>query len=65
MNIRCNYCHQSFNLSRDYLVDAVAEATEKKQKYHTVECINCRKAIKVPLVQMKRYVPETPVEDEG
>lgn len=64
MNVRCNYCRQSFNLSRDYLVDAVAEAAEKKLKYHTVECINCRKTIKVPLAQMKRYVPEVPAEDE-
>jgi nitrate/TMAO reductase-like tetraheme cytochrome c subunit len=64
MNVRCNYCHQSFNLSRDFLVDAVAEATEKRQKYHTVECINCRKAIKVPLSQMKRYVPSTPAEED-
>jgi len=65
MNVRCNYCHQAFNLSRDYLINAVAEATEKRQKYHTVECINCRKTIKVPLSQMKHYVPEAPAEDEG
>ena len=65
MNVRCNYCRQSFNLSRDYLVEAVAKATEKKQKYHTVECINCRKTIKVSVPQMKRFVPETPAEDEA
>lgn len=65
MNVRCNYCRQSFNLSRDYLVDAVTKATEKKQKYHTVECINCRKAIKVPVAQMKRFAPEDSAEDEG
>ena len=58
MNVRCNYCRQSFNLSRDYLANALAEATEKKQKYHTVECINCRKMIKVSVVQMKRYAPQ-------
>ena len=63
MNIRCNYCRQSFNLSRDYLVDAIAKADEKRQKYHTVECINCRKAIKVYVPQMKRYAPEVPAED--
>lgn len=62
MNVRCNYCRQSFNLSKDYLIEAVAEATEKGQKYHTVECINCRKMIKVPLKQMKRFVPAAPVE---
>lgn len=63
MNIRCNYCRQSFNLSRDYLVEAVAKATEKGHKYHTVECINCRKAIKVSVPQMKQFTPETPTED--
>ena len=59
MNIRCNYCRQSFNLSRDYLEAALVKATEKNQKYHTVECINCRKVIKVSVAQMKRYAPET------
>jgi hypothetical protein len=57
MHVRCNYCSQSFNLSRDYVVDAVAKASEKRQKYHAVECINCRKTIKVPLAQMKRFAP--------
>lgn len=63
MNVRCNYCRQSFNLSRDYLVDALAKADEGRLKYHTVECINCRKMIKVPVKQMKRYAPEHPTED--
>ena len=63
MNIRCNYCRQSFNLGKDYLVDAVAKATESRQKYHTLECINCRKMIKVPLKQMKRFVPTAPSKD--
>ena len=63
MNVRCNYCRQSFNLSRDYLADALAKATETKQKTHSVECINCRKMIKVPVAQMKRYLPEPRSED--
>jgi hypothetical protein len=63
MNVRCNYCRQSFNLSRDYLADALAKAAEKKQKTHTLECINCRKTIKVPVAQMKRYAPEPSAED--
>ena len=58
MQVRCSYCRHSFNLSRDYMAMAVGEATEKRQKYHAVECINCRKLIKVPIKQMKRYVPE-------
>jgi hypothetical protein len=57
MHIRCSYCRHSFTLSRDYLAEAVQKATEKGQKYHAVECANCRKLIKVPLKQMLRYVP--------
>lgn len=65
MNVRCNYCRQSFNLSRDYLADALAKATEKRQKYHTVECINCRKVIKVSVPQMKRFAPTPQTEEES
>jgi hypothetical protein len=46
------------------MIEAVAEATEKRQKYYAVECINCRKLIKVPITQMKRYVPESPSKEE-
>ena len=57
MHIRCSYCRHSFNLSRDYLAQALLEVEEKRQKYHMVECINCRKKIKIPVAQMKRYAP--------
>jgi len=40
------------------MVGAVSEANEKRMKYVQVECLNCRKQIKVPVAQMKRYVPE-------
>jgi hypothetical protein len=47
------------------MVQAIAEAEEKRQKYHAVECINCRKQIKVPIKQMKRFVPRAETaEDE-
>jgi len=66
MNVRCQYCRQSFNLSRDFIAQAVTEATEKKQKYHGVECINCRRLIKVPVAQMKRYMPrQSKAEEES
>ena len=44
------------------MIQAVAEAQEKRLKYYQVECLNCRKQIKVPLAQMKRYVPDSPSE---
>lgn len=63
MHVRCSYCRHTFNLTREYIAEAVAEAAEKGQKYHSLECINCRKQIKVPIAQMKRYVPE-PADEE-
>ncbi|MEM7335666.1 MAG: hypothetical protein AAF490_26545 [Chloroflexota bacterium] len=66
MNIRCSYCNANFNLGRDYVIESYNEAVSKKQKYHQVECIKCRKQIKVPLKQMKRYMPrQQPAEEEG
>jgi hypothetical protein len=56
MHIRCSYCNQSFNLSREFVTEALAKAEEKGQKYYGVECINCRKLIKVPVAQMRHYV---------
>lgn len=58
MHVRCSYCNQSFNLNREFVVQAIAEAEDKDQKYYGVECINCRKLIKVPLDQMRRSVPD-------
>jgi ribosomal protein S27E len=57
MNVRCPFCRHNFNLTRDYVEMAVKEAQEEGQKYHAVECANCRKTIKVPIKQMKRYLP--------
>jgi hypothetical protein len=43
------------------MVQALAESEEKRQKYHAVECFNCRKQVKVPVVQLKRAIP--PIEE--
>jgi hypothetical protein len=65
MNVRCNYCRQSFNLARDFMVQALAEAEEKNQKYYAVECFNCRKLVKVPVAQLKRALPPEVEEEAG
>ena len=65
MHVRCSYCRHSFNLSRDYLAQALGEVEEKHQKYHMVECINCRKKIKIPAAQIKRYAPTIEQNEEG
>lgn len=64
MNVRCPFCRTSFNLSRDVVAQAVAEADEKKQKHYVVECMKCRKAIKVSVKQMRRFAPRTSETEE-
>ena len=64
MPVRCNYCHQTFNLSPDYIAQVLPKALEKKYKYHVVDCINCRKQIKVPVDQMERFAAPAPAEEE-
>ncbi len=58
MNVHCSYCRHSFNLGREYIAQAVAEAEAAGQKYHAVECPKCRKTNKVSIRQMKPYVPK-------
>lgn len=62
MNVHCQYCRHSFNLTRDFIGAAVAEADEKRQTYCAVECPKCRKRNKVSIKQMRRFVPK-PAEE--
>ncbi len=55
MQVRCPYCSHSFNLSRDYMQNVVANAGKKTTE--GVDCPKCRKVVKVPIKQMRRYVP--------
>jgi hypothetical protein len=63
MNVRCNYCGQNFNLSHEFIVQAVAEANEKRQKSYAIECFNCRKQIKVSVDRMKPFARAAEVEE--
>jgi len=66
MQVRCQRCNWSFNLSREWLGAALEEATEKKLKYYQVECQKCRHGIKVPIKQMRRFAPRPiPQGDAG
>ncbi len=57
MNVTCTFCRHSFNLNRDYMIQAVSKAAEKKHKSHAMECPSCRKTIKISIKQMRRFVP--------
>ncbi|GAB4267685.1 MAG: hypothetical protein Kow0080_09920 [Candidatus Promineifilaceae bacterium] len=64
MNVHCTYCRHSFNLSREYIGTALAEAAEKRQKYHAVECPSCRKTVKVSVRQMRPFAPPAETVEE-
>jgi len=58
MNVHCQFCRNSFNVGREFIGEAVAEADEKRQKYCAMECPKCRKLNKVSIKQMRRFVPK-------
>ena len=62
MQVRCQRCGWSSNLSRDFVTAALHEADEKKLKYYQVECGKCRHGIKVSIQMMPRLVPR-PADD--
>ena len=61
MNVRCPFCRNSFNLSRDVVAQAVAEADEKKQKHYVNNGVVIKKMIgllknyKLMLYKYKHY----------
>jgi hypothetical protein len=65
MNVRCNFCGHSFNLSREFMMTAVQEAQTNKQKSVAVECVNCRKQVKIPVRQMQRFIPRPAPGEEA
>ena len=64
MNVHCTYCRHSFNLTPDYMAQAVSEAATKNHKSHAMECPSCRKNVKVSVKQMRRFVPRQQDSDQ-
>ena len=58
MNVRCPNCRANFTISTEYLTAAYEKSAKKKHKYHAVECIRCRKQVKLPLKDMAKFLPE-------
>lgn len=65
MQVRCQRCGWSLNLSREWIAAALEEAAEQKLKYHQIECAKCRHNIKVPVRQIRRFAPRPPLESES
>ncbi|MCA9983316.1 MAG: hypothetical protein KDE59_03440 [Anaerolineales bacterium] len=64
MNIRCTSCRRDFNLSQDWLQYAIEKADAKKHKYFNADCPHCRRAVRVPVDQMKRNLVESEADGE-
>ncbi len=57
MQVRCQRCGFMFTLSREALAAALAEIEETPTRHYNVECPKCRRQIKVPVKQMRRFQP--------
>lgn len=57
MQIRCYRCGTSFEFGRPAMEAAAASAEETHAKIWVVECVHCRQAIKVPIGQIRRWLP--------
>ncbi len=57
MQIRCYKCGTSFEFTRAAMEQAVADAEANHSKVTVVECVKCRQANKVPIAQIRRFLP--------
>lgn len=57
MQVRCQHCGWMFTLSREAIGLALAEALAKNERHHTINCIQCRHAIKLQVSDLRRQLP--------
>ena len=54
---RCQYCQWAFQMSSEAVASALAAANETNARHHVEHCPRCRKALKIPVDQLRRHVP--------
>jgi hypothetical protein len=57
LNIKCFHCGKSFALDTDVAGAWLDEHKEDRPKHYTANCHFCRRVIKVPVKQIRRYLP--------
>ncbi len=57
MQVRCQRCRFMFTLSREALAAALEEIEKTSAKHYNVECPKCRRQIKVPVREIRRFQP--------
>ena len=57
MQIRCQRCGRMFTLGRDAIALALAEAQQRHEQYHALDCLHCRHVVKVRIAELRRHLP--------
>ena len=57
MQVRCQRCGFMFTLGRDAMQAALKELEGAKVRHYNVECPKCRRQVKVPVREMRRFRP--------
>jgi uncharacterized metal-binding protein YceD (DUF177 family) len=59
---RCSSCAQLITLSNDEIKAVVAEAEAHGHGHYTLNCIRCRRPIKVPVKMLRLKLPRPKAE---
>ena len=54
---RCQYCSWAFQMSSDAVASALATADASQARHHVEHCPRCRKALKIPVDQLRHHAP--------
>ena len=54
---RCQYCGWAFQMPSEAVATALVTAEAAQARHHVEHCPRCRKALKIPLDQLRRHVP--------
>ena len=54
---RCQYCSWAFQMSSDTVAAALATADATQARHHVEHCPRCRKALKIPVDQLRHHAP--------
>jgi hypothetical protein len=54
---RCQYCSWAFQMSSDAVASALAAADATQARHHVEHCPRCRKALKIPVDQLRHHAP--------
>jgi hypothetical protein len=64
IKVRCFKCGNAFQLTEQYVANALAaEGVTRKPAHYVAECPRCRQAIKIPLKRVRLPEPESTEEN--